>query len=183
VDTQGTELDILQSGAALVAGPLVGVHVETLFQPFYKGQSLFSDVDQFLRGQGFSLFLLSRTNLRRAGYRPEVYSKRVVTWAHCLYLREPEQLARDVDGRAQQLPRLLALALAFQVFDLAFEVIGISRRLRLLPDEQLDKLAGEVETIAHIYVRQTLSKARRAEPEDLAAVMLAPSARDRKRVE
>lgn len=184
VDTQGTELDILQSGAALVAGPLVGVHVETLFQPFYKGQSLFADVDQFLRARGFSLFSLSRTCVRRAGYRPDTYSKRVIAWAHCLYLREPETLlAADAAGQAQQIPRLLVLALAFQFFDLAFEIVELSRRLRLLPGADLDRLAREVYTFARIHLRQTLSKAERAEPESLAAMLLSPSVRDKKRIE
>ncbi len=184
VDTQGTELDILQSGAALVAAPLVGVHVETLFQPFYKGQSLFADVDQHLRAQGFSLFSLSRTSLRRAGYRPDLYSKRVIAWAHCLYLREPETLvAADPAMQAQQIPRLLVLALAFQFFDLAFEIVELSRRLRLLPEGDLDRLAREVYTFARIHLRQTLSKAERAEPESLADLMLSPSLRDKKRIE
>ncbi len=184
VDTQGTELDILQSGAALCAGPLVGVHVETLFQPFYKGQSLFADVDQYLRGHGFSLFSLSRTSLRRAGYRPASYSKRVIAWAHCLYLREPETLlVVDAATQARQIPRLLVLALAFQFFDLAFELVELSRRLQLLPGADLDRLNREVRIFARIHLRQTLSKAERAERENLEDLMLSPSLRDKKRIE
>jgi FkbM family methyltransferase len=184
VDTQGTELDILRSGAALVEGPLVGVHVETLFQPFYKGQSLFADVDQHLRAHGFSLFLLSRTSLRRAGYRPDLYSKRVVAWAHCLYLREPATLLEAEPAiQARQTPRLLVLALAFQLFDLAFELVELSRRLKLLPDADVDRLFREVHSFARIHLRQTLSKAERAEPENLADLMLSPSLRDKKRIE
>jgi hypothetical protein len=64
IDTQGTELDILESGPRLVGESLLGVHVECSFRPFYKGQPLFADVDGHLRRHGFELCSLGRTNVR-----------------------------------------------------------------------------------------------------------------------
>jgi FkbM family methyltransferase len=183
VDTQGTELDILQSGANLVRGPLLGVHVESLFQPIYKGQSLFADVDDYLRGHGFSLFSLSRTSLRRAGYRPELHSKRMIAWAHCLYLREPASVAERGATAAADLPRLLGLALAFQQFDLAFEVISLCAERRLLPEPDIARLTGEVETYATRTMHQILRKAAKQEPPNLADALVSPSLRDKKRIE
>jgi hypothetical protein len=137
-----------------------------------------------LRSHGFSLFSLSRTSLRRAGYRPDLYSKRVIAWAHCLYLREPEVLlTADAATQARQLPRLLGLTLAFQFFDVAFEIVELSRRLRLLPDADLDRLVGEVEAFAQIHLRKTLRRGERDPQETLAGRLLAPSLRDKKLLE
>lgn len=57
IDTQGSELDILRGGTQALRGAL-GVEVEVEFSPLYVSQPLFSDVDSFLRSQGFSLWTL-----------------------------------------------------------------------------------------------------------------------------
>jgi FkbM family methyltransferase len=58
LDAQGSELDILRGGRGLLQS-CVGVEVEVEFSPIYEGQPQFSDVDQFLREQGFVLWRLS----------------------------------------------------------------------------------------------------------------------------
>ncbi len=58
VDTQGSELEILKGGTgALQTARCLEVEVE--FNPIYLGQAVFSDVDMFLRSQGFVLWKLS----------------------------------------------------------------------------------------------------------------------------
>jgi FkbM family methyltransferase len=181
IDTQGTELDILQSAPRLVAESLLGVHTEACFQPFYRGQAVFADVDAFLRRQGFVLFTLNRTSLRRRGFRPSLYSKRMVAWAHCLYLREPEHvmMAADLDRR-RLLGRFLALALAFQHLDLAFELAALARRAALLPASDLARLDDEVERCAEFTTRYVRKKVDTATPAD---TLLSPSFRDKGRLE
>ena len=182
MDTQGTELDILRSGERLVGGSLLGVHTEANFQPFYKGQSLFADLDSYLREQGFLLVSMNRTLLRRSGFQPELYSRRVVAWSHCLYLREPETLATLFDGEvlARQLARLLGLTLAFAHYDLSFEIVAMATRLRLLPEPDLEPLAEEVTRVA---ANGTAYMLRRAHARGMTAEMLASSFRDRKQLE
>jgi FkbM family methyltransferase len=180
LDTQGSELDILQSGDRLVRESLVGVHTELWFQPFYTGQPLFADVDAHLRARGFSLFTLSRTALRRAGYRPALYSKRMVAWAHCLYMREPATLLQASDP-LRQLSRLLAVALAFQQFDVAFEVVGLLGSRDLVPSDEVTRLDADVEQCAVAATRQARYKASQLKTDDEA--VLAASYRDRGRLE
>jgi len=113
LDTQGTELEIMQSGERLLASVL-GVYIETLFRPFYEGQAVFGDVDNYLRGRGFELFDLHRSHVRAAGYSSDLYSRRQLTWAHCLYLRDPDHvLAHGGDWPT----RYLAIAVAYEHFD------------------------------------------------------------------
>jgi FkbM family methyltransferase len=65
LDTQGSELDILHGGLeALRSVCLVETEVE--FNPLYRNQPLFGDVDAFLRTQGFALLGLRRDYFRRS---------------------------------------------------------------------------------------------------------------------
>ena len=57
LDTQGTELEILQGGVRALA-TVRCVEVEVEFNPIYRGQPLFCDVDAFMRAQGFVLWKL-----------------------------------------------------------------------------------------------------------------------------
>jgi FkbM family methyltransferase len=58
LDTQGSELDILRGAERILASVRV-VETEVEFNPIYLGQPLFSDVDRYLREQGFVLWRLA----------------------------------------------------------------------------------------------------------------------------
>ena len=182
LDTQGTELEILQSGPATVRS-VVGIYVETNFQPFYKGQALFADVDAHLRGQGFSLFGLDRTLLRRNGYHPETYSRRLATWAHCLYLREPHTLeARGQNEFRRSVLRLLVLAIAFKHFDFASELLQQGSRC-FVPNEEVwrtvcEEAAQFIEWATRRLMRKTKRRAVSPSSESPESALLKPYLRD-----
>jgi ribosomal protein L31 len=181
LDTQGTELDILQSGARLVRESVLGVHVECAFHPFYKGQALFADVDAYLRQRGFVLVTLNRTNLRRASYRETIYSRRVTAWAHCLYLREPETLAATHRACLRHhASRLLGLMLAFEQYDLALELAALFSRVAIVDTQEATRLADEMRRKCRDSTRHV---ARRGQAEGLGQALLAPSFRDKNRLE
>jgi len=56
LDTQGSELDILQSLGNEHWDNILCIETEIEFEELYKNQPLFSDIDQFLRSKGFTLF-------------------------------------------------------------------------------------------------------------------------------
>ncbi len=58
IDTQGSELEILKGGISTLK-KVRCIEVEVEFNPIYLGQAVFSDVDHFLRSQGFVLWKLS----------------------------------------------------------------------------------------------------------------------------
>lgn len=60
LDTQGSELAILQ-GATHALERVIGLEIEVEFSPMYQGQPIFSDVDNFVRQQGFELWDIRRT--------------------------------------------------------------------------------------------------------------------------
>jgi FkbM family methyltransferase len=159
LDTQGTELEILHSGRSLVGRSLLCVYVEACFHQFYKGQPLFAEVDASLRHHGFSLVSLDRTLLRRAGFRKGLYSQRMVAWAHCLYVREPQSIVRADRARtARDVVRLLGLTLAFQHFDLAFELLDLAAAEKLFPDAEWHRVTQEVAHTAEQQTRRLIKK-------------------------
>jgi len=54
LDTQGTELEILKGAREYLSGGKIAVvKTEVLFLPVYRDQCTFSDIDRFLKDQGF----------------------------------------------------------------------------------------------------------------------------------
>lgn len=65
IDVQGAELDILIGGKDLLPRTKL-VELEVEFNPQYRGQPLFHDIDRFMREQGWILLGLRRDYWRRA---------------------------------------------------------------------------------------------------------------------
>jgi FkbM family methyltransferase len=57
MDLQGAELDVLR-GAERTLASVRAIAVEVAFNPMYRGQPLFADVDRHLRARGFVLWRL-----------------------------------------------------------------------------------------------------------------------------
>jgi len=161
LDTQGTELEILQSGEEVLTSTL-GVFLEANFRPFYTGQATFGEIDVYLRERGFELFDLHRSHLRAAGYDSAISSRRQLTWGHCLYLRNPaEVLAHGGEWPA----RHLAIALAYGHFDLALQ---IARRAQM-PDDVVDEVL--------VHAGKETGRLLRRQP-DAAPALVAGAAKD-----
>jgi len=87
VDTQGSEMRILEGAKETLKSYVFGIDIELEFLPLYKQQPLFSDVDEYLREYGFVLFDLNLARLKRKEYT-KVYSKGQVLWAHAVYFKD-----------------------------------------------------------------------------------------------
>ena len=128
-----------------------------LFRSFYKGQSLFADVDAFLRARGFSLFTLTRTQLRRAKPQEALYSARMAAWAHCLYLREPETcLTGHAEPDRRILTTLLAFACVFHQFDFGEAVPAHLQTSAGLDAPAASALGHEYGEIRRYFTRRAL---------------------------
>ena len=58
VDTEGTELEILQGAAGQLSSSVLGVRTSAYFQACYKGQPLFAEMHAYLSEKGFFLLNL-----------------------------------------------------------------------------------------------------------------------------
>src|SRR3989338_5315413 len=66
VDTQGSELFVLEGAINTIKNCVFGVEIEVEFVEMYQNQPLFSDVDRFVRSQGFWLFDIQSAHWKRA---------------------------------------------------------------------------------------------------------------------
>ncbi|CAB1056255.1 hypothetical protein D1BOALGB6SA_991 [Olavius sp. associated proteobacterium Delta 1] len=170
LDTQGTELDILKSGHRMLKNFLIGIAVEVSFQEFYQSQPLFSEVDKFLRDNGFRIFELDRALSRRRNLSATLFSKREIIWAHALYLREPAEIIDssynqgncstesrhnnwhkdnpEANGCKTKLLQLLLLALAYEYIDFSQEIIRVMIQAKMVTAEAGEQLLLEVQSYA-----------------------------------
>lgn len=80
VDTQGTELEILKGGVNVLK-KVRTLEVEVEFNPIYLGQPIFSDVDLFLRREGFVLWkLTNQVHYSRNGSADEAVGEDVICY-------------------------------------------------------------------------------------------------------
>ncbi len=84
LDIQGAELKALRGAARLLRQTLCAVYTEVLFNSLYQGGALFSEIDLYLREQGFSLHDI---------YKPKYHVDRRIMWANALYV-DPEKVTR-----------------------------------------------------------------------------------------
>lgn len=132
LNVQGAELAIFQGASALLPG-MLGVQVEISFVESYVGRPFFSDIDVFLRGQGFMFFSIIGLNCLGRSASP-ISTKEVVSLSdlpgqamegHALYLRDPIESARCGGGGIgdAKLLKLIAIAEVYGQVEYAFELL------------------------------------------------------------
>lgn len=94
VDVQGADLDVLKGASEVLKRSVLGLQVEVEFSSMYLNQPLFSELDVYLRKEGFVLFDLMMNDpwCRRPRSRSPIYSSTrpgQLLWADALYLRDP----------------------------------------------------------------------------------------------
>jgi FkbM family methyltransferase len=128
VDTQGSELFVLEGAARVLRDRAVGVEVEVEFNQIYKDQPLFGDVDRLLRGAGFELFDLRPVYWKRTAGRDAGGPRGQIMWGDALYLKSADGLASVLeiaaDRRRTKLLKAIAVAVLYGYFDYAIELAG-----------------------------------------------------------
>lgn len=113
LDTQGSELEVLQGAEGVLRDLAFGLRVEACLAPLYENQPLFSDIDPFLRERGFELMLITH-RLAYPRLDPETAARATRQSAAALslppggqlvvidpvYLRSPSGVAARLEGLA-----------------------------------------------------------------------------------
>jgi len=76
-DIQGGELRALKGAVHVLQNSTLLVYTEILFNPLYKNDSIFCEIDLFLRKYGFVLHDI---------YKPKYNSKGLLLWGNAIYL-------------------------------------------------------------------------------------------------
>lgn len=97
LDTQGTEMDILRGGEMCLRRSIFAVEAEVEFLPFYKNQSLFTDVHNYLSGLGFQLMdYLNPVRIRGRDYGCGRGTPSHLLSADALYFKSPSRMVEDI---------------------------------------------------------------------------------------
>lgn len=123
VDTQGSELSILGASPLSLANAF-GLEVEVEFLPLYEGQSLFEDVQSFMRQHGFQLMDLGnrlhvkgRNSVALGGNKSNLIS------ADALYFRSLDSLeAALCSWSVEKLNAAVAVCICYGYDDYALEL-------------------------------------------------------------
>jgi len=131
LDTQGTELMILEGARTIVNNSLFGVFVEVEFTPVYRQQPLFSDVDNYFRKRDFQLFEFVRTKYwRRPYFGKYVSSKGQTIYGDVLYFRTTQSFFKlleqypDPVVKKSKLLKAVSIALLYGHLDYGIELLS-----------------------------------------------------------
>lgn len=127
LDVQGAELAVLE-GSGTTLKNVLGLEVEVEFAEVYKGQPLFSDVDQFMRSNGFQLFDLKPHYWKRACGVKSGGVKGQLIFADSVYflnLKRLKSLINNIENaneRKAKVLKAISIALLYGYSDYALAI-------------------------------------------------------------
>ena len=128
VDTQGSELFILAGAVDTIKNHVFGVEVEVEFVEMYQNQPLFSDVDSFMRRQGFWLFDIQSVHWKRNIGKNYHKKRGQIIFGNVLYLRTLESFCKMTEVIQEEAEKKSKILKAFSIcflygyFDYAMEI-------------------------------------------------------------
>jgi FkbM family methyltransferase len=162
IDTQGTELEILEGAVETLATHVLAVFVEVGFAPTYEGQPMFSALEAFLRNRGFRLASLevfpaqARTRERvPIGFR----SKGFIDSGEALFLRDPKDGMAGLTDTDLGLAKLAAIAFMHGYPHVAHEIAGTLGREGI---ENLGRRAGPAACLDFLAEFETIMRTQPA---------------------
>jgi len=128
LDTQGTEFEILQGARRTLRERTVAIFAEVEFCQIYRQQKLFSDIEVFLRREGFSFFGFHSTHERSRKFldKRRMIGRERLLHADAMFFRDPLAAAQAGGMTARQTNVALVCAMLCGLFDFALEIIHCS---------------------------------------------------------
>ena len=121
IDTQGSELEILQGAQQHVLTHLLGIETEAMFFEKYQGQPLFDDLMHYLRSAEFDLvhIELLYNHIRNKKLRE---SRKRAAHSNVIFLRNKTWIAKQSNITPSTIHKLLALYLIYGLVNEANEI-------------------------------------------------------------
>lgn len=149
LDTQGSELKILQGAGNVFFGSIFGTQIEVEFIEMYKNQPVFRAVDEFMTGKGFQLI-----DLRRHYWKRRVYynypGKGQLIFGDALYFKKVDSIFQELSdtnnksyARAKIFKAIL-ICLIYKIFDYAFLLAKSGFEYNYLTNEEYKEAAIEI---------------------------------------
>ena len=100
IDVQGAGLDVLKGSRNFLGSHILGVEIEVEFQPLYRGQALFADIDRFVHDIGFELMDLRKSYWKKKDGVGCGALQGQLIFGDALYMKPPDAvvaMCRDLD--------------------------------------------------------------------------------------
>lgn len=125
IDTQGTEFEILEGGSRTLSERTVAVISEVSFCELYDGQAMFTELESFLRGHGFSFYgfdLFRLRSLNKLDKRTHWSRERAIQ-ADAVFFKDPLPGAEPAGGVSERSTAcLLVAAVLTEYYEFALEL-------------------------------------------------------------
>jgi FkbM family methyltransferase len=146
IDVEGAELMVLKGGKRTIDKSVLGISLEVWFHEYHNNRPLFSDIDIYLRSQGFSFFDFlqmekwSRKTIATNDQR-SWYSGGQLMWANALYLRDIPAVSSTLEKKSSlfnrtSLVKLAVLGDLFNLRDFSIEVIRTAKEFNFISAEE-----------------------------------------------
>lgn len=149
LDTQGSELSILEGGVRNLIPKIFGAQIEVEFIEMYKDQPLFRNVDEFMDNKGFQLIDLRRQFWKRKDavvygekgqliFGDALYFKKVN-----IFIKELSDLQDNTFAKTKIIKAIL-ICLIYGMFDYAIAVVKSAAEKGILNKEEQPKILADI---------------------------------------
>jgi FkbM family methyltransferase len=155
IDTQGTELEILSQARRTLADGTVAILAEVSFSPFYERHGLFSELELFLRGEGFSFHGFDRLHYRsrKTLDKRRQHGRERLLYSDAVFFRDPfDRPQAEFSPRHFQALFLSAALLGYHDF-----ALELAPRAAATPEE-----CTALENAVHVWSRLDPANATKA---------------------
>jgi len=135
IDTQGSELSILEGANNILKNSVFGLEIEVEFSEIYKNQPLFSEIDNFIRKFGFQLFDLKPYYWKRKAGQEYGGNKGQLIFADALYFRNIDKFNssicfnQDDTWKKTKVLRAVSICILYGYLDYALEIFNSNTHL------------------------------------------------------
>lgn len=168
LDTEGSELIILEGCKKEILSSVFGLHVEVSFLELREKQCLFHDVNKFLSGEAFNLIDLRRAYWKRKDFY-DFPGKGALIFGDVLYFKEIGMLIETLkkkNNRAYGTSKIykgILTCMIYRIFDYAMSLARMAFQENFLNEEEFKKLTSIIEicardTLPHFWGRAFLYK-------------------------
>lgn len=150
IDVQGAELDVLKGGVKFLKEHVLGVEAEVEFQPIYRNQPLFGEVDSYIREQ----FGMELQDLKKYYWKyPEGVdygsAKGKLIFGEALYFRSPENIIKMCENRSREeagetILMAMLMGVVYGYFDYALSLLRRSRDGKYFEKDRLTRLESAI---------------------------------------
>jgi len=149
IDTQGSELLILQGGQRELMPKVFGLQIEVEFIEMYEKQPFFRNVDEFMNASGFQLIDIRRHYWKRKDFYDYSGSGQLI-FGDALYFKKTDVLKRELSCikdnsyARSKIIKCILTCIVYKMYDYAVSLLKTGLELGQLTDVEASEVFSEI---------------------------------------